>query len=138
MTGITGTGSADPDDGPALQVEGGPDGTILVTGQIDISNSMSALQQMLGLVRPGHDVALDVSGLSLLGSHALTAIVDLHNIVVDGGASLVVVTGTTNRIVRRVLELSGIGATIRIVAELDGLAIPADGPPPVRRCGGDS
>ncbi|RTL69042.1 MAG: hypothetical protein EKK42_08100 [Pseudonocardiaceae bacterium] len=138
MTGSTGTGSADPDDGPTLQVEGGPDGTILVRGQIDVSNSMSALQQMVGLVRPGHDVALDVSGLSLLGSHALTAIVDLHNIVVDGGASLVVVTGTTNRIVRRVLELSGIGATIRVVAELDELTIPADGPPRIRSCGADS
>lgn len=119
-----------------LRVDGGPDGTILVSGQIDLANSASALRRMTALLRPGHDVVLDVSGLTLLGSHALTAIVDLHNLVVAGGASLVVVTGSTNRIVRRVLDLSGIGATIRVVSEIGELAIPADSPRPIRSCDG--
>ena len=84
-----------------LHIQQDGQGVIRVVGEIDMTNSTTAREQLSVLIVAADPVTLDLSALTYLGSHGVTTLVDVHNLALSRRASMVIVSGSTNRAVQR-------------------------------------
>jgi anti-anti-sigma factor len=88
-----------------------------LSGDLDVAGATAAHKQLLGLdLRPGDQLALDLSGLDFMDSTGIRLILQARDHALRHGAGFVVVRGPDT--VMRVLELVGLDEQLDLVARL--------------------
>jgi anti-sigma B factor antagonist len=93
--------------------ETGPPLVLLVSGVVDIATAIDLTDGVQRHLRPGAEVVVDVSGVTLCDSTGLGAIVRLARAARTGGCSLAL--RAPRRHVREVLATTGIDAVVRVI-----------------------
>jgi anti-anti-sigma factor len=92
-----------------------PPTLVMIAGEIDIASAPALRRHLLAL--PGCDTVLELSGLRLLSAAGLTEFIDLRDRLSRTNAALALVA--PQRLVRRVLAITGVDDTIMLVDTID-------------------
>ncbi|HVA72978.1 MAG TPA: STAS domain-containing protein [Acidimicrobiales bacterium] len=103
-----------------------------VAGEIDIStvgDLESAIERARAHAGPGGAasgvVVIDLRGVTFLGAEGLRSLVSAQNRIAESGGSMRVVAPAGGGIIRRLLDLSGVGALLDLFETIES-AVPAD------------
>jgi anti-sigma B factor antagonist len=89
-------------------------GTLVVTGEIDMANAPTFLQELIAVTAEAHSPAfVDLSAVTFLDSSGVNALVEAHRSVEDTDVSLVLLNPSPT--CRRVFEITGIDKIFEIV-----------------------
>jgi anti-anti-sigma factor len=97
------------------------EGAAVVTlhGELDIATAPQVEEAVVGRVRDGGRVVLDLRGLEFMDSSGVRVIVAAHGAAQEGGGRLTVVRAAPGGPVQRVLEISGLEGVLELVDEPD-------------------
>jgi anti-anti-sigma factor len=91
---------------------------VVVTGELDMSNSPELRRRVEKAVREGSDrVIIDLSGLTHMDSSGLAALIDSHQLTEARGGRLALVISSES--VRRTVEVRGLDRLFTIAATQD-------------------
>ena len=92
-------------------------GAVLVTlrGELALATAPDVEDAVLGRVREGAHVILDLRGLEFMDSSGVRVIVAAHSAAQDGDGRLTIVRGAPGGPVQRVLEISGLEDVLELV-----------------------
>lgn len=102
---------------------------VRVSGEIDMStigDFESAIESAQSLAAAsGQDiVVVDLQGVDFLGAESLRSLVAAHDRIAEAGGSLRVVAPPGGGIVRRLLDLTGVGALLDLFETVDAAVSP--------------
>ena len=87
--------------------------TLVVAGEIDLATAPAFRRQLDALINDAHSPAfVDLTGVTFLDSSGLSVLVHARRALAAGDVELVLLN--PSRLVRKVLEVSGIGALFEI------------------------
>jgi anti-anti-sigma factor len=86
-------------------------------GELDLS-TIELVHSALALAQPGTDVVVDLDGLTFLGSTGIQALVEADRATRSAGGTFTLVVGMENRMIRRVLAITGLDTILTVTAEL--------------------
>ena len=86
---------------------------LVVAGELDLANKDEFLDQLRGLVAAAHSPAVvDLSGVSFLGSSAISALVKVNHEATERGVTLVLAAPSS--FVRKVLDLTDLSSVFEL------------------------
>lgn len=111
-----------------------------VAGEVDIS-TVGELEAAIDLAesrslstggsdnkdRLGRLIVIDLRGVTFLGAEGLRSLVSAQNRVAGGGGTMRVVAPASGGIIRRLLDLSGVGALLDLFESIES-AVPSSDP----------
>jgi anti-sigma B factor antagonist/stage II sporulation protein AA (anti-sigma F factor antagonist) len=97
------------------------DGRLVVTlrGELDLATAGDVEEAVLGPVRDGRHVVLDLRELEFMDSSGVRVIVAAHGAAQDGDGRLTIVRAAPGGAVQRVLEISGLEDVLELVERPD-------------------
>jgi anti-anti-sigma factor len=92
-------------------------GAVLVTltGELDLATAPAVEDAVIGPVRDGAHVVLDLRGLDFMDSSGVRVIVAAHGAAEQSGGRLTIVRAAPGGAVQRVLEISGLEGVLELV-----------------------
>lgn len=103
-----------------------------VAGEVDMS-TIDDLESVIGRaeeaagVHGGGLVVIDLRGVTFLGAEGLRSLVAANNRIAEAGGDMRVVAPPGGGIIRRLLDLSGVGALLNLFETVDSALPPASG-----------
>jgi anti-anti-sigma factor len=91
------------------------------SGELDLSTAPELEPLVLDALRAGRHVVLDLRELEFMDSSGVRILIEAHNTAGEGTGRLSVVRPALDTPVGQVIDVSGIGPVLEIVAEPDEL-----------------
>jgi anti-anti-sigma factor len=93
------------------------DGAVVVVlhGELDLATAPEVEDAVVGRVRDGGWVVLDLRGLEFMDSSGVRVIVAAHGLAQESGGRLTIVRAVPDGPVQRVLEISGLEGVLDLV-----------------------
>lgn len=90
---------------------------VALRGELDLATAPAVEDAVVGRVRDGGWVVLDLRGLEFMDSSGVRVIVTAHGLAQESGGRLTIVRGVPDGPVQRVLEISGLEGVLDLVDE---------------------
>ena len=101
---------------------------VQVSGELDIATAPALCEHLLALIRAGHPIVLDLTGIEFMDSSGLEVLLRCHRGAESSGTGLVL-RRPSHRVVR-LLELSGLSSHFTIETDVSDEATPGPVPRP--------